>query len=242
MATCSSCHAHFGPQDRFCTGCGATVSSGSNTALIAGLVALLAVVVVGGVAAVLLLGNASGDAPVAAGKATSTAQAPPTRTVVTVIERPHRSATSNTGTATALPIRPYATSRYRLDVPATWTQVADDEDHSGVYRESRWNSPMGDAYLLIDYTVGFDGSAKSGADPLRSAQQGTSGYHEWAYRSWLGDRFWRWEFSKDGVRKVDFFAASCGTGYALLGAAPPDRFARLLPSFEAAARSLRLTC
>jgi hypothetical protein len=218
--------------------------AGSNTALIVGLAALVAVLAVGGIAAVLLGVGGSSDAPV--NQAAAVTQPEATKTVVTVIKsataKPSSSARHSSSTVGPLPMRSYSTGHYRIDVPVTWQQVSDEEDHSGVYRESRWNSPSGDGYLLIDYTDGFDGTPKSGADALHEAMRGTSGYTEWAYESWLNGRFWRWEFTKDGTRKIDVFASNCGTGYALLGAASPGRFTRLRASFEAAARSLQLTC
>jgi hypothetical protein len=254
MISCPTCHASLSEQDRFCTVCGAPVAqpqpasqapppASSNTALIVGLAALVAVLAVGGISAVLLGAGGSSDAPVS--QAAAVTQPEATKTVVTVIKsaagKPSSSA-RRSSSAVGPPTRSYATGHYRIDVPVTWQQVSDEEDHSGVYRESRWNSPSGDGYLLIDYTDGFDGTPKSGADSLHDAMRGTSGYTEWAYESWLSGRFWRWEFTKDGTRKIDLFAQNCGTGYALLGAASPGRFTRLRASFEAAARSLQLTC
>jgi hypothetical protein len=206
---------------------------------------LVAVLITGGVAAILLTGD--GGSSSSSTTQAGVLQTPATKTIVTVIKTaPAKSSGSSTRASQVgsgpLPTQSYATGRYRVEVPETWRQVSDDEDHSGVYRESRWNSPSGDGYLLIDYTVGFDGTAKSGADALRDAMRSTSGYTEWAYGPWLSGRFWRWEFTKDGTRKIDLFASSCGTGYALLGAASPGRFTRLRPSFEAAARSLQLKC
>jgi hypothetical protein len=260
MTFCPACHASLNEQDRFCTVCGAPVAqsqiaseappspAGGNAALIVGLAALAAVLVVGAVAGVLLMGG-GGSSNASRSPAAAVSQPPVTQTVVEVIKSapstPPASAghTSQAGAVGGpLPTRSYSTGRFRIDVPATWRQVSDEEDHSGVYRESRWNSPAGDGYLLIDYTDGFDGTPKSGADDLRGAMRGTAGYTEWAYESWLNGRFWRWEFTKDGTRKIDLFASSCGTGYALLGAASPKRFTRLRASFEAAARSLQLTC
>ena len=260
MTSCSTCHASLNEQDRFCTVCGAPVAqpqvalqappspSGGNTALIVGLAALAAVVVVGVVTAVLFTGG-GGSSDASVSPAAAVTQSAATKTVVTVIKSAPPKPSGSTGNSRRagsalgpLPTRSYATGRYRIDVPDTWRQVSDEEDHSGVYRESRWNSPSGDGYLLIDYTDGFDGTPKSGADDLRDAMRGTSGYTEWAYESWLNGRFWRWEFTKDGTRKIDLFASRCGTGYALLGAASPERFTRLRASFEAAARSLQLTC
>ncbi len=260
MISCPTCHTSLNEQDRFCTVCGAPVAqsqmaseappspAGGNAALIVGLAALAAVFVVGAVAAVLLTGEGgSSDASVSPAAAVS--QPSVTQTVVTVIKSAPTAPTGAAGSSSQagaaggpLPTRSYSTGRYRIDVPATWRQVSDEEDHSGVYRESRWNSPSGDGYLLIDYTDGFDGTPKTGADDLRNAMRGTSGYSEWAYESWLNGRFWRWEFTKDGTRKLDLFASRCGTGYALLGAASPERFTRLRASFEAAARSLQLIC
>lgn len=243
---CAHCAAPVPDSARFCTRCGAPSVRPpvSRTRWAVALGAALVVSAIGGLIAVLALAGgpeASGTAASAPSGAAQSRSA--TRTVVTVVaDAPTRKPHPAAAASTALVMTGYSAGRYSLTVPASWTQVSDDADHSGVYRESRWNSPSGDGYLLIDYTVGFDGTPRSGADPLRDGLRGTAGYVEHFYGSWLGGRFWRWEFTKGGQRKVDLFSTTCGTGYALLGAASPARFLRLEATFAAAAKSFVPRC
>jgi hypothetical protein len=52
-------------------------------------------------------------------------------------------------------------------VPSGWVRDANEKDYGG-YVESRWHEPGSpEVYLLVDYTVGFAGTAASGARGVR---------------------------------------------------------------------------
>jgi hypothetical protein len=104
-----------------------------------------------------------------------------------------------------------------------------------------WESPNGDGSFLVDYTVGFTGTPRSGASTVRASTSRSEGYQEPRFDSWDGSR-WRWAFTLPGQRKMDVFIVGCGTGYATLGAASGSRFERLRPMFEQMARSLTPQC
>jgi hypothetical protein len=120
------------------------------------------------------------------------------------------------------------------------TRTADDVDH-GSYRESKSESPNGDGSFLVDYTVGFNATPRSGATTVRASTSRAAGYDELEFGSWDDGRP-RWDFTLSGQRKMYVFTVGCGTGYATLGAASVICFGRLQPMFEQMARSLTPQC
>jgi hypothetical protein len=137
------------------------------------------------------------------------------------------------------------TPAYRVTVPVGWVRDANEKDHDGVYAESRWHEPGSpDVYLLVDHSAGFDGTAASGARGVRDQLRRSSQYGELSFGAVsLGGRdAWRWEFTLGDARKVDYFTTGCDTGFALLGAAPRDRYEDYVEDFRTAARSLEPTC
>jgi hypothetical protein len=136
------------------------------------------------------------------------------------------------------------TSTYTLSPPAGWVRDAREKDHGG-YVESRWHLPGSPGvFVLVDHTVGFDGTAVEGARSVRALTRRSPGYREFAFAPTVlaGATAWRWAFALGGVRKVDWFLTGCGTGYALLGAAPADRWSTYFHLFADVARSLEPTC
>lgn len=143
-----------------------------------------------------------------------------------------------------LTLRRRTYDRFSVDVPASWAIVARDVDH-GAYIETEWRSPVsGTVFAKVDYTPGFSGTPRSGAGSVRGLYTGLGAYHEFGYAAYDagGKDGWRWSFQYKGARKVDYFFTSCGTGFAFLGAAPPNRFKRLEPVYEHMVRSLKLAC
>jgi hypothetical protein len=165
-------------------------------------------------------------------------------------QRPARSVSSNAPAPAPSPaLRPHAhalvrTSTFTLMPPRGWVRDAREKDH-GSYVESRWH-PAGTpaAFLLIDHTAGFRGTAVEGARSVRRMTRENADYRElgFARAALSGTDAWRWEFALGDVRKVDWFLTDCGTGYALLGAAPADRWDEFKQSFIDAARSLKPQC
>lgn len=211
--------------------------------------AVLALVIVVGATTAIVVGTMSGSADPHVQPAAQPAA--PTKTVVTVVQKvtaPKNSTTPTTPTASGAssaaaklpPLVHYSPGAYQVLVPATWTRTADDVDH-GSYRESKWQSPNGDGSFLVDYTVGFTGTPRSGATTVRSSTSRSAGYQELGFEAWDNGR-WRWDFALAGQRKTDVFTVGCGTGYATLGAASHARFQRLAPMFERMARSLIPQC
>jgi hypothetical protein len=166
--------------------------------------------------------------------------------------KPSSSASSSGGSSSStethlqgLTLKRRSYDAFSVDVPTSWKVIEKGVDH-GAYIETEWGSPAHDTvYAKVDYTPGFSGTPRSGAAGVRGLYTGLERYHEFGYAEYEtgdGKAGWRWSFVYKGVRKVDSFFTGCGTGYALLGAAPPDLFQRYEPIFEHMAQSLRLTC
>ena len=140
---------------------------------------------------------------------------------------------------------PYRTPSYSVRVPEDWRLVADDVDHS-VYQESKWRHPRSrDVAVVIDYTDGYRGTAREGAETVREQVSAASGYRERSFELVPiggGRHAWRWEFTLGGRRKVDYFFNGCGTGFAVLGESRSHRFVMYRATFERIARSLRPAC
>lgn len=144
----------------------------------------------------------------------------------------------------AAPRAPYHGDRYGISPPAGWQLVEREADH-GSYVESKWQLP-GDPSVsfLIDHTAGYRGTARSGAASVRAMTLDGEGYREvsWGPVSLPSSEGWAWEYDLAGARKIDIFSTGCRTGYATLGAAPPESFSTYRHVFVGAARSLRPEC
>jgi hypothetical protein len=139
---------------------------------------------------------------------------------------------------------PVETSAFTLTPPAGWIRDASEVDHDA-YVESRWHlTGAPEVYLLIDHTVGFDGTPEDGARSVRKMTSRNDDYAEFAFEpaTVAGLSAWRWEFALGDTHKVDWFLTGCGTGYALLGAAPEDRWSEFETVFNDVAESLVLPC
>ena len=243
---CPACGRPLEPSAAFCATCGtavaswapqvappaqpATTSDGPHPALIAGFV-IAVVLAVGAVAAVVLLvaGGDGGEQQQAAA-----ATPPPTAEVRTIVEQRPAPAAS----------KQYDRGAYELSLPSAWLVQARGED-KGSYIESVWRHPSdADVTVLVDHTPGYTDPPEVGAQAVRSMTSQSDGYREIAFGpTRLGGRdAWRWEFEAGGERKVDYFLTACGTGFAILGTAPPARFARHADDFRRAAQSLDPTC
>lgn len=133
---------------------------------------------------------------------------------------------------------------FTIEPPEGWERDAYEEEHDG-YVESHWRAP-GEKRVsfLVDHTRGFSGTAKSGAVAVRRGFLAFDDYDEYAFEATdvAGDPGWRWEFEHDGLHKLDIFRTACGTGYAILGTAPSDRWYEFADQFEQAAMSLSPEC
>jgi hypothetical protein len=248
---CPACGRPLEPAARFCGTCGTPVASwapqsapppaappapdGARTGLIVGLVAAC-VLAAGGLVAVILLatgGNDGGSPPAAALTATPAAA---TTTVVAEAEPEERPATPSRTT--------YDRGAYAIRLPRSWSVRSRGED-KGSYVESIWTSPASaDVTLLVDHTPGYTDSPEDGARTVRSMTSRSAGYREIGFgpTQLAGRAAWRWEFTLDGKRKVDWFVTACGTGYAVLGTAPSGTFGVHADTFAAAAASLEPSC
>ena len=139
----------------------------------------------------------------------------------------------------------YRTPSYSVRVPEDWRRIADDVDHS-VYQESKWRHPRDrDTTVLIDYTDGYRGTAREGAETVREQISAASGFRERSFELVPiggGRHAWRWEFTLGGRRKIDYFFNGCGTGFAVLGESRAERFVSYRATFERVVRSLRPAC
>lgn len=133
-------------------------------------------------------------------------------------------------------------SGFSIQVPASW-RLTEDEVDKGYGIRNTWNGPDG-ASVLVDYTRDFDGTSEGSARKLRRNASKLDGYDELSFRRvTLGDNeMLEWHFVEGGEEKVDYFTDSCGTGYAVLGAAPADVFDRFADDFRHAAESLKPDC
>lgn len=244
---CPTCGRPIETTAAFCATCGTAVApwavqgpqqaappppparSGAHPALIVALVVAV-VLAIGAVAAVALVAAGGESDPKAA------AAAPPVEVRTVVDERRAEPAPPERKT--------YERGAYTITLPTGWVVQTRAEDR-GSYIESVWRSPTNrDTTLLVDHTPGYDGSPESGARTVRAMTSRSEDYREVAFGPTRldGRSAWRWEFEVGGVRKVDYFLVACGTGYAILGAAPPSAFSSHSEEFRRAAASLRPEC
>jgi hypothetical protein len=192
--------------------------------------------------AVALCGAAAVGAIGGCGDATPAAdQTAQTVTVTKTVVEPGPS--SSAPKAAPTPARPLAlelesasSEYFSVRVPVGWSRSGEDR---GEFVRTRWTGPGG-ASLLIDVVPGETNSPSVKAGEVRAATAATAGYVERSFTATtLGGRdAWRWDFSVSGDRRVDYMLNECDTGYALLGSAPPARFAGLRATFSKIASSL----
>jgi len=137
-------------------------------------------------------------------------------------------------------LRPYQASAYSGRVPG-WQLVRNETQRQEV-TESKWQGPAG-ASVLID-TVPEETQPADKATQIRDVVQQGASYRELSFGSvQLADRnAWRWVFESEGKRRVDYFLQECGTGFAVLGVAPPGGFPAYARLFRWVAESVRPTC
>jgi hypothetical protein len=197
-----------------------------------------AVVSLCGLAAVFAIAGCGGPAP-AADKASQTVTV--TKTVV------DPAPSSRTPKAAPVPARPRAlelksasSDYFNVRVPAGWSRSSEDR---GEFVRTKWTGPGG-ASLLIDVVPGETKAPSVKAGEVRAATAATAGYVERGFTATTlsGRDAWRWDFGVSAGRRVDYMLNECDTGYALLGSAPPARFAELRATFSKVASSLEPTC
>lgn len=133
---------------------------------------------------------------------------------------------------------------FTIHPPAGWVRDRRNENR-GTYYESSWHERGNpDATFLVDYTPGFSGTPRRGAQGVRKLFRNVSDYVELDFSPTdVGDfSAWRWEFESRGLHKLDTFLVECGTGFAALGAAPSDSWVDYVDLFEAAIQTLSPTC
>ena len=134
-------------------------------------------------------------------------------------------------TTTTKDVRPPAgayqstTGGYAVVPPSGWIMNYSDKD-KGSFAETKWHMRgRFDVYGLVDYTPGFAGTPYEGARDLRAAMQRLNDYNELDFSA-VGDAR-RWEFTSDGLHKIDVFHKCGGIGVAVLAAAPTGDWADL---------------
>ncbi|MEV4422377.1 hypothetical protein AB0L40_20735, partial [Patulibacter sp. NPDC049589] len=224
---------------------------------------LLAVaVVLAGVTAVLLLGGRGGgtsgtttsaaapapvqrpatdEDPAPVADAATSSEAPRADAATSSEARRTGATTPDTVGSTAAAGATFHGDGYTIDAPGTgWVRDHADKFQGDDFYETRWHlKGRPDVVVYVDYTPGFSGTPRSGAEGVRR-RPGTPGYVEHRFASDGDDVVW--EFSLDGTHKIDRFSTACDTGFAVLGAAPDDEFERHRATFDAVARSLTPTC
>lgn len=133
-------------------------------------------------------------------------------------------------------------SAFTVEVPDSW-RLTDDEVDKGYGIRNTWTG-TGGASVLVDYTRDFDGTSEASARKLRRNAAKLAGYEEISFgQVTLGDNDWfEWHFIERGEEKVDYFTDACGTGYALLGAAPTGGFDDVADDFRHAAETFSPSC
>jgi hypothetical protein len=135
---------------------------------------------------------------------------------------------------------------FAIHPPSGWSRESSGEQHDG-FVESLWRSPDDtDAYFLVDYTPGFAASARAGAQGVRGLYLNgrVSDYDEWDFSATTigGYDAQRWEYEHRGLHKVDTFVSACGTGYAILGAAPAGHWDDYADLYASATDTFEPTC
>lgn len=133
---------------------------------------------------------------------------------------------------------------FSILVPSGWNIVRREKD-MGDFVETRWVSPHNtDVLALLDYTEGFSGTSRSGAEGVRKLVRRSREYEEYGFAATQlrGKPEWRWDFKLSGLRKSDYFAVQCGNEYAFLGQAPPDEFSGVSDLYDTMFRSLAPSC
>ena len=132
----------------------------------------------------------------------------------------------------------YSTRLYSAQVP-DWPLVEDENQRAELVR-SKWEKDGENTSVLIDAVPGETQAPAEKAASIRAVVSQQSSYRELRFDPVrLGGRdAYRWVFELEGDRRVDYFVAGCGGGYAVLGSTSPLRFRRYEATFRAVAASL----
>lgn len=197
-----------------------------------------------GVAVAVTIGGGADRTRIITREGRTVVAAPASTVTVTNDAQPSQASAATSDQQPPSADRSYAGESYTLGIPRGWVRDSSEVDH-GSYVESRWHLPgTPSVVLLIDHTAGYSGTAEGGAASVRSQFTKTSDYHEidWSPTTLPAGDGWQWEFRLGDERKVDTFVVACGTGYAVLGAAPTGSFQDYRPVFARATTSLRPNC
>jgi hypothetical protein len=107
---------------------------------------------------------------------------------------------------------------YSVTPPTDWVRDTEDKN-KGSYYETRWHLPgQPEIHGLVDYTPGYQGTPRQGAQGVRKLFQRVGDYQEIDF-SPQGDAQ-RWEFEAQGDHRLDVFWRCGDTGVAILASAP----------------------
>jgi hypothetical protein len=156
---------------------------------------------------------------------------------------PSRALSSN------LPLAPVSAAAFDAEVPRDWYWKTQDEQVTSIRTMNVWEDPVDP---LIDIQI--DNQAATGVSPLDSAYSVSAngpnieGYNPVSLASIsLGGRpaaQWTFDAVEEGttLRKIDIFFTSCGTDFALIGAAPRPEFFSYRRTFLRVASSVAGRC
>lgn len=144
-------------------------------------------------------------------------------------------------------LEPFDGRLYTAEVPVNWTSEKIEEKISGRY-ESQWRNPEDENTSVLIDSQSHRGttSALEDAEAVRSEASLSDGYREISLEpimlEGLGVPAARWVFEVEDDRRVDYFFASCGVGFAVLGSSSPGTFRAWSPTFSAVANSVFPRC
>ena len=206
--------------------------------------AVIALLVIAGVAVALILSGSGGTGAIGAAKIetvtapSATAQAAPGSGLN------ERTTIHTTPVPAGIGLIGYYGASFSARIPAGWA-IEDAEVQRPNEVESKWRNPADKAdYLLIDAHTATHLTPQQDAAPVLRTLEGSGSYEQVYYGpgDLVGVPSWMWIFHIQGDERIDYFFEACGKAFGVLGSTLPRHFESLRTTFRAVAQSVPDSC